>query len=104
MTIDADLQAQFAELNVEIPPEALHQDDAPDAFEVMPANWAALGAWLACETQWTTAGGGMAGLIWLGLNYAGVDVVLRRLGLQDDVFVDLQVMERAALDVFGEVS
>jgi hypothetical protein len=42
-------------------------------------------------------------VVWIGLDYVAVDVVLRRMGLGDEVFADLQVMERAALDVFAEV-
>lgn len=79
-------------------------DAAPEEtsgdFEVMPANWDSIRAWLACETQWRAVVG-LAGLVWLGLDYAGVDVVLRRLQL-DDRFGDLQLMEGAALRAFGE--
>lgn len=75
---------------------------AAEAFEIMPANWTSIVAFLACETQWRAAVG-MAGLVWLGLDYAGVDVVLRRLG-SDAAFEDLRRMEAAALRTFGEVS
>lgn len=79
------------------------QPAAPEAFELMRVNVAALEAWLACETQWRVAAG-MGGLTWLGLDYGAVDVVLRRLGMEepDRVFRDLQVMESAALSVFWE--
>lgn len=74
---------------------------APEAFEIMGPNAAALRAWLACETQWRVAAG-MGGIVWLGLDYSAVDVVLRRGGFADGVFADLMVMETEALSVFGE--
>lgn len=77
--------------------------DAPvelEAFEVMAVNWPAVTTFLACETQWRCAAT-MAGLIWLGLDYTAVDVVLRRRGTEVD-FADLLLMEQAALDVFAE--
>lgn len=69
-----------------------------------PDNWLSVCAFLACETQWRAIAGMMGGLVWLGLDYSAVDVVLRRLGFDDpdSVFADLQVMEDAALAVFAE--
>ena len=75
----------------------------PEAFEVLPPNADALDAWLSCQTQWRVAAG-MGGMVWLGLDYSAVDVVLRRMKLADPdaVMADLQVMEGAALKVLGE--
>lgn len=83
-----------------VPPAAPVADDT---FEVMTVNWQSLLAFLACETQWRVALG-MAGAVWLGLDYAGVDVVLRHRSLNDPdrVFADLQIMESAALAVLAE--
>lgn len=78
----------------------------------MPINWKSVCAFLACETQWRAVPmtvGNMAAIatsvVWLGLDYAAVDVVLRHTaeGLDAEVFADLRVMERAALDAFAEV-
>ncbi len=46
----------------------------------------------------------MAGLVWLGLDYAAVDIVLRRSGTEnaDEVFGDLMLMEEAALAALWE--
>ncbi len=76
---------------------------APEAFEVLPPNADALDAWLGCQTQWRCAAG-MGGIVWLGLDYGAVDVVLRRSKYADPdaVLADLQVMEGAALKVLGE--
>ncbi len=99
--LDSELAAQFAELGWDVPPELIEEAPASaDAFEVMPANWPAVTAFLACETQWRCVAG-LAGLIWLGLDYPAVDVVLRRTGAAA-AFADLQVMEDAALEVFSE--
>lgn len=73
---------------------------AGDTFEVLPQNWPAVRAFLACETQWRTEGT-RGGIIWLGLDYAAVDVVLRRMQAPDEIFADLQLMETAALETFG---
>ena len=45
----------------------------------------------------------MSGFFRLGLDYAALDVVLRRNGSADHVFFDVMEMERAALAVFREV-
>lgn len=102
----------FAEMGVSIEID-MPASDTPtndEAFEVMPCNWTSVCAFLACETQWRAVplmAGGMAAigtsLIWLGLDYAAVDVVMRRTSVPDAAFADLQIMERAALDAFAEV-
>ena len=99
--LDAELAMQFADLGATVPPELIERSEfGADVFEVQPANWPAVTAFLACETQWRVAAG-LAGLVWIGLDYGAVDVVLRRIG-SDAAFADLQVMEDAALDVFSE--
>ncbi|WP_323041579.1 DUF1799 domain-containing protein [Gemmobacter sp.] len=88
-------------LGVLVPAELITAEVADhECVEVLPVNWPSVLAFLACETQWRTAGT-LAGLIWLGLDYPAVDVVLRRVAPEAD-FRDLQVMERGALEVFGE--
>lgn len=102
MALDDDLAAQFARMGVVIEDQAA-APPAPEAFEVLPPNADALDAWLSCQTQWRVAAG-MGGMVWLGLDYSAVDVVLRRMKLADPdaVMADLQVMEGAALKVLGE--
>ncbi len=82
-----------------LPEPSFDADD--DMFDVLSTNWDSFCAFLDCATQWRILGG-LAGLSWLGLDYAGVDVVLRRRGYADKVFADLQLMERAALEVIRE--
>ena len=98
--MDDDVAAQFAAMGAEIAAEAAQDEDG---FEVMLANADTIKAWLACGTQWRVAAG-MTCLIWLGLDYAGVDVVLKRMQPADPdaVFQDLQLMEDEALDTFAE--
>ncbi|WP_299165790.1 DUF1799 domain-containing protein [uncultured Tateyamaria sp.] len=73
----------------------------PAAFKVWADNWNAMLAFLACETQWRIAAT-MTRVDRIGLDYAAVDVVLRRLGFGDPEFADLLAMERAALEAFEE--
>jgi hypothetical protein len=72
---------------------ALEGDE--NEFEVEPDNWPAVVLWMACQTQWRSAGAGR-----YGLDYTAVDVVMRRRGMADEdgtAFAGLQVMEIAAL-------
>lgn len=59
----------------------------------------------ACGTQWRILSG-PGGILHLGLDYPGVDVVLRRLAPDDadpdQIFADIQVMEAAALPILNE--
>ncbi len=83
---------------------AVSQTSAPDAADgvaVWDINWPSMLAFLDCETQWRVTST-MAGLHWTGLDYQGVDVVLRRTGAPEHVFADVQDMERAALAAFNE--
>ena len=74
----------------------------PSETAIWPCNWPALLAWLDCATTWriVIAPGG---LIWLGLDYVAVDVVLRRRGDEgDETFALLRAMEQAALPILNE--
>lgn len=73
-------------------------------FEIMAQNTATFRVWMACETQWRVASG-LGGMVWLGLDYNAVDVVLRRRHIEngDEVFADLMEMEAEALNVFAKV-
>ncbi len=54
--------------------------------------------YLGCGTQWVKARGLMGGVVWEGLNYPGVEVVMRRYGVppeqEGEVFAQLQVLEQ----------
>ncbi len=84
---------------VETPAEA----PQPDTVEIMRANADAIEAWLALESQWRCISPGPGAIIWLGLDYGAVDVVLRRRKWADPdaLFADLQEMEGAALEVMN---
>lgn len=79
---------------------------AEEAFEVARANSDSIAAWLASETQWRAILAPSGRWIWLGLDYAAVDVVLRRQQPADPdlVFADLQLMEREAIATFAEIT
>lgn len=94
--VDSKLAADFARMGLKV--EIEQQED--EAFEIMASNRDTFRAWLAVETQWRVAAS-MAGLIWIGLDYAAVDVVLTRFDFANDVFSYLQVMELEALTVLN---
>ena len=99
--IDDEITRQFRAMGAEVPAQETCSDKDAGGFEVLPSNWKSVCAFLACETQWRVVTS-MAGLIWLGLDYQGVDVVLRRSSADEAVFADIQIMESEALVVFGE--
>lgn len=98
VTVDNETAADFREMGVtvEVAPDAVKAE----AIEIMASNRDSMLGFLAVETQWRVAAG-MAGLIWLGLDYSAVDVAMRRQALPDAVFADLQTMEAAALPVLN---
>lgn len=99
------MAAQFADLGVVVEVDRNEDGDESGVTLVWDSNWPAVTAFLGVATQWRVVARGMAGVLqWLGLDYAAVDVALRRLGAPDAVFADLQVMEAAALETFGEMA
>ncbi|OCP17373.1 MULTISPECIES: DUF1799 domain-containing protein [unclassified Ensifer] len=85
-----------------VDPSDIRKDDDV-FFGIWEKNKDSWKAWIACETQWRVATT-FAAVIYLGLDYAGVDVVLRRQSFPDAVFTDLAEMETAALEAFGEAA
>lgn len=83
---------------MQIPVDQAHEDLA---FEVAESNWEALLFFLACDTQWRVVLG-MAGLLWIGLDYTACDVIARRMQVPDDAFLDLKIMEGAALSELND--
>lgn len=69
-------------------------DDGP--FQVWPRNWETVTVFDACTSQWR-----LNAALGFELDYAGVDVVLKRSGLADPdrTFAELQAMEARALEV-----
>lgn len=83
-----------------------------DVFEVLIDNWDVVCLYLACQTQWirTLIIPPMGGEIltdWRGLNYQGVDVVMKRTlqfrqSNDHELFVKLQMMEIEAINIFNK--
>lgn len=76
--------------------EALEAEAQVEELEVLPENWPTVQAWLRVQTQWRVGGMGSP----VGLDYAAVDVAMRRGRIDDPeglIFEGLQVMEHAAL-------
>lgn len=77
------------------PPEWMLEEGPegePDEFGVLPENWEAVEAFIACATQWRVDSRGTL----LALRYADVEVVLRHRGLDAEAFDKIQIMESAA--------
>jgi len=84
-------------MGVEIDPSEI-TTEADEAFKVLAPNWESVCAFLACDTQWVELAGAK-NILRRGLNYAGVDIVLRRYEFSNAVFADIQLMEFEALSV-----
>lgn len=97
MPVDAEAVAEFAALGVKVEADP----DAGAPTEVWPPNWPVMSAWLECQTSWRVATT-PAGLLWIGLDYGAVRLVLDDMDTPAGVFADLRFMERAALPVLNE--
>lgn len=77
------------------------------AIEVWDDHWNAFAVFRASGTQWRVVATPRA-LFHLGLDYPGVEVVMRRLlppeADANAVFADLMVMEAEALPILNEAS
>jgi len=77
------------------------QKDKPDDFDLWPEHWQAWDVYLGCGTQWRyrAVPRGLQASITVceGLDYQGVEVVMRRYRVPearfDEVFSQLQVLE-----------
>lgn len=78
------------------------QREEPEDFELWPQHWEAWMVFLRVQSQWKLAVG-MGGALWLGLDYHGVDMVLRKVVPDDsrhlEILDQLQVMEQEALKI-----
>lgn len=95
-----DWDAAFAWADeLDAAPASVPDDGGP--FRVWRSNWDAALCFLACATQWRLAP--MGGV--LGLDYCGVEVVMRQRKVADSslMFGRLQAMESAALGVLHHV-
>ncbi len=83
--------------------EADGEDDREEEVtDVFGDNWTSLAAFLDVSTQWRVTAT-MAGLIWIGLDYPAVRIVLDHLKAPAHVFDDIRVMENAALTALNGV-
>jgi hypothetical protein len=85
-----------------VPPQL--QKDREDDFEMWPEHWDAWQVFLSCATQWRILVG-LGGMRYQGLDYIGVESVMRFKGIKDEdreeVFAHLQVLEEEALKVIN---
>ncbi|MBJ3783418.1 DUF1799 domain-containing protein [Devosia sediminis] len=100
--MDEAAAAEFAELGVTVEPDEV---DEEDVFEIWDINVGAFEVFRALDSQWhCIAVGGLssAKIIRTGLDYPGVDIVMRNHGLPPEQFSLIQAMEMAALSAFAE--
>lgn len=83
-----------------IPPA--QQRDRPLDFDLWPEHATAWDVYQGCGTLWRKTIG-LAGVLWDGLDYPGLEVVMRRYRvpqeLADEVFAQVQVMERETVRI-----
>ena len=96
--ITETFRREMAEFGVRLSEEEGQDEDFDPVAE---CNWESLMAFLACDSQWRTCGIGLGGLAWIGLDYQCCDVAFRRGGFADDLWDDVQFMEKAALPVLN---
>lgn len=89
-------------LGIELPDGYEPEESEPELFPVEHENWNAVMAFQGLFSQWNVSGTGHV----IGLNYPGVESMMRLnrvpTALRAELFADLQIMERAALQVFRE--
>lgn len=75
------------------------ESEQEQSFDVMPENWEAVQLFCACATQWRTNPDGPLRY----LPYEAVDVLLRRMKLEDPdtAFEKLRIMEAAVRENFS---
>ena len=88
--------------------DAIKDESGPD-FEVWRENWETVIVFLACSTCWRKEIPAMSGaLLYHGLNYQDVDVVIRHHGHRgkraSEIFLGVQTMEMAALPILNKAA
>lgn len=80
-------------------------DGDENCFEVWEQNWDSVLFFLLVGTQWRAIGG-IDRVLWLGLDYAGVETSMRAEQIarvnRKPLWSDLRAMERAALEVLNK--
>jgi hypothetical protein len=104
--IDDELRTQCQALGIDpscIVSEVAN-DGGPPPFELWAEHEDAFEVFHACRTQWRVAVG-FGGVWYQGLDFAAVDVAMRRLGVsrkrQREVFLQLQVMEDEGVKILN---
>lgn len=81
------------------------QQTCEEDYELWPEHALAWRVYVGCGTQWVKTRDWMGRPHWEGLNYAGVDVVMRRYAVpalqRQEVFEQLQVLESEALQLLN---
>jgi len=83
------------------PPDWMAEEEQPAELGVLPENWEAVNAFLACATQWQRNQKDDP----TGIRYEALELVLRhqRVADPDDCFERVRTMESAALRHFARM-
>lgn len=85
----------------EVVAEECEREAASDVCEIHEDNLLVFSTFLALQTQWRIAVGGMGPAVYLGLDYSAIPVVLDELGVlrkaRPTLIGELRTMEYAAL-------
>lgn len=77
----------------------------PEAFEIWEENLVAFRVFTALETQWRLAPAGLAGVVYIGLDYQALEHEMRVQRIhkrdRDQVRADVRAMERAARPILN---
>lgn len=77
------------------------QRQHPEDYQLWPEHAMAWSVYLGCSTQWRRTATPWGQWHWDGLDYAGVEIVMRRYAVpaaqRGEVFAQLQVLEAQAL-------
>lgn len=83
-------------------------EEETEVFQVWDINWPSMALFLDCSSQWRAIAS-MAGVFWLGIDYAAAKALLdarpRRAARRHPahrLLADLRVMEAAAVEVMNE--
>lgn len=91
--VDEEIADDFAIMGA---PYEQDEISKKEAFEVLAVNHRSFEVFLECRTQWRTAST-MAGITFIGLDYAACKLVLDDLQSPPYAFSDLRAMEHEAL-------
>lgn len=104
--IDEDFRREALAMGLDPDSLRLPPDPTQWPFILLPENVESLDFFLGISSQWTRQFTPSGRLVFLGLDYAGVEAAMRLHGVSKArraaLFADVRLMERAALPVLSQ--